>query len=129
MNADRKDCSRVMSALRDAKLTPQQESHLFLCPSCRAEARLAAALKAMPAPEELEAAASIDESFVEGVLRRVHQDRRRRGRMRLGVAAAAALLFFFAAGVSERANVTPTEDADESYAQILTPAADPVLPD
>ncbi|MEP6800784.1 MAG: hypothetical protein ABJC07_02520 [Acidobacteriota bacterium] len=129
MNADRKDCSRVVSALRDSKLTPQHESHLFLCRSCRGEARLAAALKAMPAPEELEAAASIDETFVDGVLRHVHQDRQRRRRMRLGVAAAAALLFFFAAGVSERATATPTEDADESYAQILAPAADSVLPD
>ena len=126
MNADRTDCSRVVSALREGKLTPPQESHLFLCRSCRGEARLSAALKAMPAPRDLEAAVSIDESFVEGVLRRVHKDRHRRVRMRLGIAAAAALLFFFAAGVSQRANANPADEADESYAQILTPAADSV---
>ncbi len=129
MKLDRTDCSQVVAALRTGRLTPQQESHLFLCRSCRGEARLGAALKTMPPPRDLETPVAIDEAFVEGVLRRVRHDRGRRVRRRLGIAAAAALLFFFAAGVSQRASGAPAEEADETYAQILTPAADSVLPD
>ncbi|MEO8190480.1 MAG: hypothetical protein ABI682_09060 [Acidobacteriota bacterium] len=123
------DCPRVGKALHEGKLTPQQESHLFVCRPCRGEARLAAALKAMPSPRDLETAVPIDESFVQGVLSRVHQDRHRRVRARLSLAAAAALLFFFAAGVSQRDSDPFADDGDESYAQVLTPASDAVLPD
>ncbi|MEP7132768.1 MAG: hypothetical protein ABI914_06370 [Acidobacteriota bacterium] len=123
------DCSGVGKALQEGKLTPRHESHLFVCRSCRGEARLAAALKAMPSPRNLETAVAIDESFVQGVLRRVHRDRHRRVRARLGLAAAAALLFFFAAGVSQRESDPIADDGDESYAQVLTPASDSVLPD
>ncbi len=123
------DCSGVGKALHEGKLTPRQESHLFLCRSCRGEARLAAALKATPSPRDLETAVPIDESFVQGVLRRVHRDRDRRVRARLGFAAAATLLFFFAAGVSQRESDPFADEGDESYAQVLTPASDSVLPD
>ncbi|MCA1580120.1 MAG: hypothetical protein LC796_01760 [Acidobacteria bacterium] len=129
MSAEKTSCPRVVADLRKGTLTPREESHLFVCRSCRGEARLAAAWKAMPSPRDLEKADSVDESFVRGVLRRVREDRMRRVRRRLGVAAAAALLFFFAAGLGQRANASPPEDGDESYAQIVTASPDSILPE
>lgn len=128
MSVEKTSCARVVADLRKGTLTPREESHLFVCRSCRGEARLAAAWKAMPAPRDAERAGSIDETFVHGVLRRVREDRLRRVRRRLGIAAAAALLFFFAAGLGQRANASPPDDADESYAQMVAASPDAVLP-
>lgn len=129
MSVEKTSCARVVADLRNGTLTPREESHLFVCRSCRGEARLAAAWKAMPSPRELEMADSIDESFVDGVLRRVREDRLRRVRRRVGIAAAAALLFFFAAGLGQRANASPSDDGDDSYAQIVTASPDSILPE
>ena len=128
MKAQMQVCNRARAALRDGSMSPTEESHLFVCGPCRKEARLAAAWKALPPLEEVEAPA-VDESFVRGVLARVREDRRRRARNRIGLAAAAALLFFFAAGASQRAAVTGIVGAEESYAQMLTPSLDSILPD
>lgn len=129
MSLQKRNCARVEKALRQGKLAPQEESHFFVCRSCRREARLAAAWKAIPPLQQSETAVPIDDSFVEGVLRRVREDRGRRLRLRLGVAAAAALLFSFAAGLGQRASASPADDADDSYTQILTPSTDSLLPD
>ncbi len=128
MSVEKTNCARVVADLRRGTMTPQEESHLFVCRSCRGEARLAAAWKAMPSPRDLERADSIDEAFVHGVLRRVREDRLRRVRRRLGIAAAAALLFFFAAGLGQRANASPPDDGDETYAQMVTASPDAILP-
>ena len=128
MSIEKTSCARVVADLRRGTLTPREESHLFVCRSCRGEARLAAAWKAMPSPRDGERADPVDESFVQGVLRRVREDRLRRVRRRMGIAAAAALLFFFAAGLGQRANASPPDDGDESYAPIVTASPDSVLP-
>src|SRR6185312_4767956 len=48
------DCAVVQTALRRGRTSPAEESHLFRCRACRAEARLAAAWKSVPAPESSE---------------------------------------------------------------------------
>ncbi|MDQ2979662.1 MAG: hypothetical protein M3R62_10620 [Acidobacteriota bacterium] len=129
MKAQMQTCHRARAALRDGAMTPTEESHLFVCGPCRKEARLAAAWKSLPPLEEVEAAPRVDESFVRGVLARVREDRQRRARNRIGLAAAAALLFFFAAGASQQAAATGIAGAEESYAQMLTPSLDSILPE
>ena len=129
MKAQMQACTRARAALSDGSMSPTEESHLFVCGPCRREARLVAAWKALPPLEEVEAAPPVDESFVRGVLARVREDRRRRARNRVGLAAAAALLFFFAAGASQQAASTGIAGAEESYAQMLTPSLDSILPD
>lgn len=134
MKAQKQVCARTRAALRDGRdggMSPTEESHLFVCGPCRKEARLAAAWKTLPPLEEveIEAAPPVDESFVGEVLARVRQDRRRRARNRIGLAAAAALLFFFAAGASQQAAATGIDGAEESYAQMLTPSLDSILPE
>jgi hypothetical protein len=129
MKAQMQTCARARAALRDGSMSPTEESHLFVCGPCRKEARLAAAWRAHPRLEEVEAAPPVDETFVGGVLARVRQDRRRRARNRIGLAAVAALLFFFAAGASQQAAVTVIDGAEESYAQLLTPSLDSILPE
>jgi predicted anti-sigma-YlaC factor YlaD len=95
--------------------------HVFGCPECRADARLARAWRtlAAPAPET-----PASEPFVAGVLRGVREDRARAARWRLGLVAAAALVFFFFAGLShERATASPEPSVEDSYTSLPAPAA------
>ncbi len=128
MKPEPNDCERVSAAAAAGRMSPRDESHLFVCRWCRRQARLSAAWKSFAPPEELETALPVDESFVRAVLARVREDRRRRARKRVGLAAAAALLFFFAAGAAQRISATVAAGAEESYAQLLTPALDSFLP-
>lgn len=129
MKPETHDCKRVRAAAAAGRMSPRDESHLFVCRSCRRQARLSAAWKTFPPPEALEPALPVDEPFVRAVLARVREDRRRRARNRVGLAAAAALLFFFAAGAAQRVSATVAAGAEESYAQLLTPALDSFLPE
>lgn len=123
------DCAVVQTALRRGRTGSAEESHLFRCRACRAEARLAAAWKSMPAPESSEERPAAGDGFVAGVLERVRRDRRRELRQRIGLAAAAALLFFFAAGLSENTAVTGAARSEDAYAQMLAPSLDSLLPE
>jgi hypothetical protein len=123
------DCAVVQTALRRGRTGPAEESHLFRCRSCRAEARILAAWKGVAPPEASERRVEADEGFVAGVLSRVRGERRRRVRQRIGLAAAAALLFFFAAGLSENATAAGTAGSEDEYAQMLAPSLGALLPE
>jgi len=97
------------------------ESHLFVCPFCRAEARAAAAWKELRLRETPVAA---DDVFVARVLRGVRQDRARRLQRRFWAVAAAAALFFFFAGFAHESESRPAgATAEESYASLASPNA------
>ena len=98
------------------------DGHLFTCPACRGEARLAQAWKGLPRPETDEVLVDPDLRFVTVVLRSVRNDRARRVRVRVALAAAAALLFFFFAGTGHEA-AAPSETTDGFYASLVTPSA------
>jgi hypothetical protein len=103
------------------------ESHLFVCPSCRADARIAAAWKDLSFPE---GPAGADEGFVARVAAEVLRDRAARsGRRWLLAAAAAAVFAFFAGYAHERASgqaAAPT--AEESYASLAAPGGLELVP-
>lgn len=97
-------------------------AHLFLCRTCRADARLRAALRRLPSPAARETPLPVSEDFLHRIAASVRQERRRRARRRTLLSLAAALLFFFLAGAGQetRSNDTPRiEDA----AQLLAPSA------
>jgi anti-sigma factor RsiW len=103
--------------------------HLFGCPDCRADARVAHAWRALVASE---ADAPVRDEFVARVLETLRRDRDRAGRWRLGLAAAAALLFFFFAGLShEQATGTSEPSVEESLSSLSAPpaAVDGLLPE
>lgn len=96
--------------------------HLFACARCRADARIGAAWRSLPAPEAGEFPVPIGERFVENVLASVRRDRVRTSRHRFWLAAAAAALFFFFAGLAhERASRAPEPTVEESYASLASP--------
>jgi len=102
----------------------RRTGHLFLCRTCRADARLSAAFRRIPAPAPLEAEqvrpASAD--LLRRVTLSVEVERRRHARRRTLLSLAAALLFFFLAGAGREAlssDILRIEDA----AQLLTPSA------
>jgi hypothetical protein len=101
--------------------------HLFTCPACRADVRVAHAWRALAAPG---APAPVRERFVERVLETVRADRIRAGRLRLWLAAAAALLFFFCAGLAHEQTAGSTQPTlEDSYASLSAPSAiDDLLP-
>ncbi len=94
------ECASIRNAILSGAATPAAERHLFSCTACRADVRLGQAWKTFSRPSDLETRPAPDEVFIERVLRDVREDRRRRGRVRTGLAAAAALLFFFLAGAA-----------------------------
>jgi predicted anti-sigma-YlaC factor YlaD len=97
------------------------ESHLFSCPACRADARIAAAWKDLSFTE---APAGADERFVASVTAGIARDRGMRARRRwLAAAAAAALFAFFAGFAHERATDQAAPTAEESYASLAAPNA------
>ena len=123
------DCRRVRSALRSGSPGPAEEIHLFRCESCRLEARILAAWRALPDPRLLETRVPADDAFVRRVLAEVRRERRLKARARAGLAAAAALLFFFALGASQETAASHAAGAEDSYAQLLTPGLDSLLPE
>lgn len=96
-----------------------EETHLFVCPACRAEARVAAAWKELRVTET---PAEVPEGFVERVLELGRRDRADRTRRRWLAAAAAAALFSFCAGLAhERASRQSGPAPEESYASLASP--------
>ena len=97
--------------------------HLFTCPACRTDVRLAQAWKGMRHPRELETPIAADAQFADRVLASVRADRVRQRRLRLAVAAAAALLFSFFAGTGHESAGPGTATQDASYASMVSPDA------
>jgi hypothetical protein len=106
----------------DCRAARSDAGHLFVCPACRAEARLAAAWKGVPRPEIAEAPVESEPRFIRGVVASIRRDRSRRRRVRLAVAAAAALLFFFFAGTGQETAAQPA-GLEASYSSIVSPDA------
>lgn len=105
-------------------LSPMElERHLFVCPSCRAQARIDAAWKALKALRSKRTPVAAPEPFVTRVLETLRGDLARRRRRRLALAAAAALLFFLFAGTAERAHVAERQGAEAAYASLTSPSA------
>ena len=98
--------------------------HLFLCRTCRADARLTAAFRRLPSPASLEAGQvrPVSEDFLRRVALSVEVERRRHARRRTILSLAAALLFFFLAGAGREALTSDTLRIDDA-AQLLTPSA------
>jgi hypothetical protein len=98
--------------------------HLFLCRTCRADARLNAAFRRLPSPASLEAVQvrPVSEDFLRRVALSVEVERRRHARRRTILSLAAALLFFFLAGAGREALTSDTLRIDDA-AQLLTPSA------
>jgi len=95
-------------------------SHLFVCPACRADARLVSAWKALSLNE---VPVAVDERFVSGVLERLRRGREELRRRRFWAAAAAAAIFFFFAGLAHERARSSTPTAEESYAKLASPDA------
>ncbi len=106
-------------------------AHLFLCRTCRANARLNVALRRLPSPAANERPVPVSEEFLRRVAAGVREERRRHARRRTLLSLAAALLFFFLAGAGHEASSNDTlriEDADA--AQLLAPSAlESLMPD
>ena len=107
------------------------ERHLFVCESCRADARLASAWKTLAEhPEGAEA--RVDEAFLARLAAARRRDGARRRRRRYLLAAAAVLLFFFAAGTSQSPPGTSDGDRppEEAFSSLQSPPAlDGLLPE
>jgi hypothetical protein len=98
-------------------------SHVFVCPACRADARIAAAWKALRVEETPQ---KPGERFVHRVLVGIDHDRIARRRMRWIAAAAAAALFSFCAGLAhENASAQSSGSPEDEYASIATPSTSP----
>lgn len=98
-------------------------AHLFLCPRCRVERRLAAALSTLPRPSRSEIPQRPRAGFVERVVSAVTSDRRRRLRRRAVMSVAAGLTFFFLAGAAGETRSLETARGDEAYTNLLAPPA------
>jgi anti-sigma factor RsiW len=116
------ECLPIRNAILSGAPTPAAERHLFSCTACRADVRLGQAWKAFSRPSDLETRPAPDEVFIERVLRDVREDRRRRARVRTGLAAAAALLFFFLAGAAGQMAASASASADDATAAQLIAA-------
>lgn len=115
----RKDCFRGR----------HDQKHLFACPICRADARMARAWKGLAHPASLETPVPAGELFVKKILGAVRRDRAQAIRRRTWAAAVAALLFFFFAGLAQEIAATPTTTAEDSYAALVAPnALDGLIP-
>ncbi len=96
------------------------EGHLFVCPFCRADARIAAAWKGMTLEEP---PAVADERFVAAVLNDARREAARQSRNRFWLAAAAAALFFFFTGLALESANKSAATPEESYAALAAPNA------
>jgi hypothetical protein len=96
------------------------EGHLFVCPFCRADVRIAAAWKEMPLKET---ASPADERFIAAVLNDVRHEAARQSRNRFWLTAAAAALFFFFTGFALESASKAAATPEESYVAIASPNA------
>jgi hypothetical protein len=104
--------------------------HLFLCRSCRIDARIAAAWRRLSREPEWSALGPASEEFIRRVATAAIADRRRTLRRRAVLSAAAALLFFFLAGAGRESQAADTAGPEETYSQLLAPSAlESLLPD
>ena len=104
-------------------------AHLFLCRTCRADARLNAALRKLPSPAAREKPLPVSEDFLRRVAVSVREERRRHARRRTLLSLAAALLFFFLAGAGQETRSNDTLRIEDA-AQLLAPSAlESLLPD
>lgn len=103
---------------RECMARRNDAGHLFVCPYCRAEARMASAWNGA-ALGEVQVAA--DEKFVARVVESLGRDRAQRSRRRFWLAAAAAALFCFFAGLSHESS-EPAATAEEAYATLASPS-------
>lgn len=107
-----------------------QAGHLFLCRSCRIQARIASAWRKLPRPGASEIVEPVSEGFVLRVCDVLSRDRRRRRRRRAALSAAAALFFFFLAGAARESESADAQRPEETYSQLLTPSPlESLLPD
>lgn len=107
------------------------ERHLFGCESCRIDARISAAWKALSAPDA-EGPAPVRDAFLSRVLTARRSGLRRDRRRRYLLAAAAVLLFFFFAGSGQRSGVTsdPEIRAVDAFATLTaTSSVEEMLPE
>ena len=103
------------------------ESHVFVCPACRTDARIAATWKSLRVEE---APQKPSERFIRRVLVGIEHDRIARRRMRWIAAAAAAALFSFCAGLAhENASAQSSGSAEDEYASLATPSTSPTALD
>ena len=96
-------------------------SHILVCPDCRTDARMAGAWRALRLSE---AAAPVDDAFVERTAERVRRDRAAVRRRRFLTAVAAAALFSFFAGLAHETARRSAPEPDESYASLSAPAGE-----
>jgi anti-sigma factor RsiW len=119
------ECLSIRNAILTGAATPAAQRHLFTCTACRADVRLGQAWRAFPRPSDLETRPVPDEVFIQRVLWDVREDRRRRARVRTGLAAAAALLFFFLAGAAGQMAATASASAEDAAdAQLIAAGGD-----
>ncbi len=109
-------------SIPERHLARSDVGHLFVCPPCRAEARLAAAWRGLRRPGLAEVFVEPDPRFIGRVVATVRRDRARRRRVRFALAAAAALLFFFFAGTGHETAARPA-GLEASYASLVSPDA------
>jgi hypothetical protein len=96
------------------------DAHVFTCPACRVDARIAAAWKGLRIEETPVPA---DDVFIRRVVLGVTRNRRTRARLRWVAAAAAAALFSFFAGLAHEHASQPSPTPEDSYAALTTPSA------
>ena len=108
-----------MKALVCRTAGSRRTAHLFVCPACRAETRLTAALRRLPPPASLERPQPVSEDFLRRVAVSVQKERRRHSRRVLLLSLTAALFFFFLAGAGHHSQTTDTIGVEESYAQLV----------
>jgi len=94
--------------------------HLLTCPECRAHARLATAWRDLPRSERMEPPVEPSDAFLSRTLTAIREDRVRRARTRLALAAAAALLFFFCVGTGHETAAPGGAGAEESYTSLFS---------
>ena len=99
------------------------ESHVFVCPACRADARIAAAWKALRVEETPQ---KPGERFVRRVLAGIEHDRIARRRRRwIAAAAAAAAVLVLRRLAHENASTQSAASPEDEYASLATPSTTP----
>jgi predicted anti-sigma-YlaC factor YlaD len=108
---------------RDCLRDRSDPSHVFTCPACRADARIAAAWRTLGDPADQKSAIPVDEAFVAVALDRARRDRERARWRRAWLVAGAALLFSFFFGTSHERTTRTAVSADETYGSLVSPSA------
>jgi hypothetical protein len=115
---------------RACRSNRSRPGHLFLCPACRVERRIAAAWRRFPPTLAFEPPVPVSEDFVRRITAAAAFDRRRRLRRRAVLSVAAGLLFFFLAGAGQQSGSPDSLRPEDSYTQLIAPSAlESLLPD